>query len=53
LEVENVLDLVQDHLVRVQTLTCQLPDADPGAPLEADHETLAGDSVDIDALLNL
>jgi hypothetical protein len=50
---ENVLDLVQDGLVRVQTLTSRLPDADPGAPLGAGDETLAGDSADIDALLSL
>jgi hypothetical protein len=50
---ENVLDLVQDRLVRVQTLTSQLPDVDPGAPLEAGDETLADDSAGIDALLSL
>jgi hypothetical protein len=50
---ENVLDLVQDCLVRAQTLTSQLPDVYPGAPLEAGGGTLAGDSVDIDALLSL
>jgi hypothetical protein len=50
---ENVLDLVQDSLLRVQTLTSRLPDVYPGAPLEAGDETLADDSVDIDALLSL
>jgi hypothetical protein len=50
---ENVLDLVQDRQVRVQTLTSQLPDADPGAPLEAGDETLADKSIDIDTLLSL
>ena len=50
---ENVLDLVQDRLVRVQTLTSRLPDADPGPPLEAGDERLAGDSADIDELLSL
>lgn len=50
---ENVLDLVQDSLVQAQTLTSRLPDADPGAPLEAGDERLADDSVDMDALLGL
>jgi hypothetical protein len=50
---ENVLDLVQDRQVRVQTLASQLPDADPGAPLEAGDKTLADKSVDIDTLLSL
>jgi hypothetical protein len=50
---ENVLDLVQDRLVRVQTLTSRLQDADPGAPLGAADKTLTGDLVDMDALLSL
>jgi hypothetical protein len=50
---ENVLDLVQDGLVRVQTLTSQLPDADPGAPLEPADERLADDSAGITKLLSL
>lgn len=50
---DNVLDLVQDRLVRVQTLISQLPDVDTGAPLVPADETLADDSVDIDALLSL
>jgi hypothetical protein len=50
---ENVLDLVQDGLVRVQTVTARLPDADPGAPLAAGDETLAGGPVDISKMLDL
>jgi hypothetical protein len=49
----EVLDFVQDHVVRVQTLTSHLPDADPGPPLMASDEMLADDSVDLDALLSL
>ena len=47
------LDLVQDRLMRVQTLTSRLPDADPGAPLGAGDETLADASADIATLLSL
>jgi hypothetical protein len=50
---ENVLDLVQDRLVRVQTLTSRLPGADPGAPLGVGDETLADDSAGINKLLSL
>lgn len=50
---ENVLDLVQDRQVRVQTLTSRLLDADPGAPLEAGDERLADDSADITTLLSV
>jgi hypothetical protein len=34
----------------VQVLASRLPSADPGAPLEAGDETVAGESVDIDTL---
>jgi hypothetical protein len=50
---ENVLDLVQDNQVRIQTVTSPLPDAGPGAPLEAGDEKLADDSTDITKLLSL
>ena len=50
---ENVLDLVQDSLVRVQTLTSRLSGVDPGARLEPADEMLAGDPVDTGALLSL
>jgi hypothetical protein len=50
---EEGLDFIQDRVVRVQTLTSRLPDADPGPPLMAGDETLADDSADLDVLLSL
>jgi len=50
---EEVLDFIQDGVVRAQTLTSRLPEADPGRPLMTGDETLADDSADLDALQSL
>jgi hypothetical protein len=50
---EDVIDVLQDGQVRVQTLTSPLRDTDPVTPPKVTDETLADDSIDVDALLRL